>query len=130
LYLFIASLVEAGGAGELYADSVTKADSYLNKAIEYINMNYSRQISVADVANHVGLNRSYIGSLFKNRLGTSIQEYLINLRIGKASLLLKDPKLSIGDISRSVGYDDPLHFSKAFRKTRQMSPRDYRKSMF
>jgi transcriptional regulator GlxA family with amidase domain len=62
-------------------------------------------------------------------LKTSPQEYLINFRIEKACELMQANLLSIGDIARSVGYDDPLTFSKVFRKLKGVSPSKFRSSI-
>ncbi|MCZ8522538.1 MULTISPECIES: helix-turn-helix transcriptional regulator [Paenibacillus] len=83
-------------------------------------------ISVTDIAEFVGLNRSYLCSLFKDHSHSSIQSYLVHYRMQKACELMKQRELSIGDISRSVGYEDPLLFSKMFRKQRGESPKQYR----
>jgi YesN/AraC family two-component response regulator len=90
-------------------------------------MNYYRKMSIAEIAHHLGLDRSYLGSLFKEQLDTSLQDFLINYRLDKACELMKNEALAIGDISRSVGYDDPLQFSKLFRRNKSIPPREYRK---
>jgi AraC-like DNA-binding protein len=128
LYLFLSQLMEANGKDRFTDQSGDRKDVYIKKAIEYIEMNYSRDMSISDVAHHVGLDRSYLGSIFKEQLDSSMQEFLVGYRINKACELMKNDSLSIGDISRSVGYDDQLLFSKIFRKNKSMSPREYRKS--
>jgi YesN/AraC family two-component response regulator len=90
-------------------------------------MNYSRKMTISELARSIGLDRSYLGSIFKEQLSTSLQNYLKNYRMDKACELMKNETLSIGDISRSVGYDDPLLFSKLFRKCKGVSPREYRR---
>ena len=84
-------------------------------------------ISVEDIASTCGLNRSYFGKIFKNAVGKSPQEFLLNYRMIKACELLKLTQLSIGDISSAVGYDNQLHFSRAFKNIYGISPRDWRK---
>lgn len=73
-----------------------------------------------------GINRSYFGKVFKEALGKTPQEFLINYRMAKAAELLKLTKLSIGDISNAVGYENQLHFSRAFKSIYGKSPRDWR----
>lgn len=125
LYEFLSQLVEALPARLL--ESSPQKEGYVKKALEYIRMNYSRKISVSEIAGSTGIDRSYLYSLFIEYLGISPREYLIGYRMEKACELMKAPALSIGDVSRSVGYDDPLTFSKAFKKFCGKSPRDYRK---
>jgi len=95
--------------------------------IRFIETNYASKISVSDIARSIGLNRSYLNSLFKRQMNTSIQTYLMRFRIERACELMTNRLLTIGDIARSVGYDDPLLFSKVFRKLKGMSPREYRR---
>ena len=80
------------------------------------------------MAHYIGLDRKYISKLFKDSVGVTIQDYLVNYRMNKAKEMMKERTLSIGDISRSVGYDNPLIFSKMFKKTNGVSPSDYRRS--
>lgn len=124
LYEFLSQLVES--AGSSLSDRNTTREEYVKKALEYITMNYSRKISISEISRNVGLDRSYLYSLFNAYVNTSPQEYLISFRMEKACELMRIPSLTIGDIARSVGYDDPLMFSKAFKKVKGQSPRGYR----
>ena len=125
LYLFIGNLIE----NNKYMDkenSNTQADEYINISIDFINNNYSNNIKVNDIANYVGLNRSYFSNLFTKKMGISPQEYLLSLKMGKACNLLTNLQLSIGDVARKVGYEDQLTFSKIFKKSKGLSPKLYR----
>lgn len=124
LYEFLSQLVETAGTS-LTEKNNTK-EEYVKKALEYVRMNYSRHISVAEIAHNVGLDRSYLYSLFNEFINASPQEYLIHFRMEKACELMRTASLTIGSIARSVGYDDPLMFSKAFKKVKGLSPRDFR----
>jgi len=129
LYLFLSYLIEKNKECNLYEDKTSRKKEYVNKAIAYIEMNFSRKISIESLANRIGLDRSYLGSLFKEQLNVSIQDFITNYKMVKACELLKEEALSISDVARSVGYRDPLLFSKTFRKNIGVSPRDYRKSL-
>lgn len=129
LHLFLSQLMEVNGKSNFPDDSESRKEAYVKKAVEYIEMNYSRNLRIADMASYIGLDRSYLGSIFKEFLNTSPQEYLINIRIEKACELMPNNNLSIGDISRSVGYEDPLLFSKMFKKVKKLSPRGFRKGL-
>lgn len=126
LYLFLSQLIEVAPGDAALETSTNRKEQYVKQVCAYIEMNYSRKISVQEIAHHVGLDRSYLGTLFKEHLNTSIQEYLIHFRINRACELMKNDVLSIGDISRSVGYEDPLLFSKIFKKVKGSPPRHYR----
>ena len=125
LYFFLGTLVENNNSNnQMNSNSLTS--DYINQSIEYINNNYSSNIKITDIANHVGLNRSYFSNLFTKTLGISPQEYLLSFRIEKACNLLANLQLSIGEISRQVGYVDQLTFSKIFKKVKGLSPKLYR----
>jgi AraC-like DNA-binding protein len=126
VYELMAILVESG-PGDQRDDGRSQRESYTEEVIRFIETNYASKISVSDIARSIGLNRSYLNSLFKRQMNTSIQTYLMRFRIERACELMTNRLLTIGDIARSVGYDDPLLFSKVFRKLKGMSPREYRR---
>jgi AraC-like DNA-binding protein len=128
LYLFLSQLIEQRGMDRPSDRTDTRKEVYVQKAVAYIGMNYSRKMSISELSRHIGLDRSYLGSLFKEYLGVSPQDYLIHFRMNKACELIKSDNLTIGDISRSVGYDDQLLFSKLFKKHLGVPPREYRKN--
>jgi AraC-like DNA-binding protein len=127
LCILLSELIEQSSSESLSDLTISRKEIYIKKAIEYIEMNYSRKVRIRELARHLGLDRSYLGSIFKGQLNTTLQEFLLNFRMDKACELMKNETLSIGDISRSVGYDDPLLFSKLFKKNKGLSPREYRK---
>lgn len=101
-------------------------DFYVHEAISFIEQNFQNNISVEDIADNCGLNRSYFGKIFKEAIGRTPQEFLLSYRMTKAAELLKLTRLSIGDISKAVGYDNQLHFSRAFKNIYSISPREWR----
>ncbi|WP_077849285.1 AraC family transcriptional regulator [Clostridium puniceum] len=129
LYLFLATIIDEAVLDLSYKESKINKNMYVNKAIDFIQINYSRKIRVSELAKSIALDRKYISKLFKDIVGVTIQDYLISFRMNKAKEMMKDRQLSIGDISRSVGYDSPLIFSKAFKKINGLSPSKYRNSI-
>ena len=103
-----------------------KQINYVEEALTYLESNYTNNISVQSLADSIGLNRSYLHRLFKSATGSSVQEYLLDLRIRKACTLLKSTVLPIAIISLSVGYEDTLYFSRLFKKKKGASPSRYR----
>lgn len=108
---------------------VISQQSYVNEAILFIQMNFSRPITVQEIAAHLCINRSYFYTLFKNELGQSPKEYLTTYRLNKACELMTTHDLTLSQIARSVGYEDPLLFSKTFKKEYGVSPKYYRAEM-
>jgi AraC-like DNA-binding protein len=101
-------------------------DFYIQEAVTYIEQNYQRDLTVEEIADVCKLNRSYFSKLFKEHMGCPPQEFLIRLRLSKASELMRSTNSSIGDISAACGYPNQLHFSRAFKKRYGMSPREWR----
>lgn len=100
---------------------------YVRKALEYIQNNYHYGIRVADIADYVGVSRGYLHTLFTNNLNRSPQEYLMNYRISRAQQLLEITDLSVEGVAQSCGYEDPLVFSKLFKKKIGKTPTVYRR---
>lgn len=128
LYMFVSELIKNAVSERGYSPNIDLQDVYILQALDFIKMNYSRKINITMIAQSLGLNRSYFSVLFKKKLKISPQDYLLCFRVERACELLKNPILSIGDVARSVGYDDPLAFSKMFKKTKGLSPSEYRKN--
>ena len=127
LYEFLSELIESA-PGIVKTNGRKRSESYVQKAMEYIALNYSQNLTVSQLARHLGLDRSYLCSLFKQIVKSSPQDFIIRFRIEKSRELMRDPRLSISDIARSVGYEHPLAFSKAFRREVGMAPSHYRKA--
>ncbi|URN96588.1 MAG: AraC family transcriptional regulator [Candidatus Pristimantibacillus lignocellulolyticus] len=126
LYLWLSILVECRGSQLSLKLREHSKEHYIAQVVHFIEMNYANKISVQSIASFIGLQRSYLSSLFKEVMNSSLQEYLITFRMRKACELLSNVELTIGDIARSVGYEDPLLFSKMFKKTMKYSPSQYR----
>ncbi|CUO20835.1 AraC family transcriptional regulator [Clostridium perfringens] len=124
LYSLLYALIEEFPKPFEYKDK--ELHTYIQDALNFINSNYMHSITVQEIADYVNLSRSYLYKMFIKNLGISPQRYLINLRMYKATLLLKGTKLPIGEVANSVGYSDSLLFSKTFSKHFSMSPLNYR----
>ncbi len=128
LYLFLATLIDEAVLNLSNEKFNTNKNVYVNKVIDFIQVNYSHQIRISELARYIGLDRKYISKIFKDIVGVTIQEYLISFRINKAKEMMNDRQLSIGDIARSVGYENPLIFSRMFKKINKVSPSEHRKN--
>lgn len=104
----------------------SQSSIHVSHAIEYIEYSYQNGINVADIADYTGISRTYLNRVFQKELGISVQHFLINYCLHKAANLLLNTDLTICEIARSVGYDDPLAFSKAFKRKFEFSPKNYR----
>ena len=125
LYLFLDYLTQSAKSTNLIKSS-KMSDYYIKEAINYIEQNFQNDITMEDIAAVCGINRSYIGKIFRNSIGRSPQEFLMNYRMVKATELLKLTSLSIAEIGSAVGYENQLHFSRAFKTIYGISPREWR----
>ena len=100
----------------------------INNAIHYIQDNLSKPgLNVNDVARHVYLSPGYFSLIFKRQTGETFSDYLIHLRINKASELIRQSTLRFFEISTLVGYENVSHFNVIFKKYTGFTPSQYRK---
>lgn len=95
----------------------------------FIEANYALDLSVAQIAEEVYLSPTYVSLLYKQETGETLFEYLTKVRIEKAKVLLQDPRNKFYEISGAVGYSDPSHFSKLFKKITGLTPSAYREQL-
>lgn len=100
---------------------------YIDKAVRYINENYSSDLRVEGIASVLGIDRMYLRNLFVEHVGMPTMEFIMNVRMTKAKELLADSSLSVSAVAASVGYRDVLAFSKAFKKHVGTAPTAFRK---
>ena len=101
----------------------------MQKAIQYIQENYMKDLNMAVVSNEVSMNYSLFSSAFKNYTGTNFVGYVRDLRISEAKRLLSETGLKVNEIAARVGYDNEKHFMKSFKAIVGVSPSEYRKNV-
>ena len=104
-------------------------DNEMDMAAQYFSDNYSSEINIEKYAQSRGMSISWFIRNFKKYTGTTPMQYIVAARISNAQLLLETTQYSIAEISRIVGYDNPLYFSRLFHKQKGFSPSAYRKKM-
>ena len=100
---------------------------YVRAAVAFIQKNYANNIKVQNIADHVGISRTYLSTLFQNILQVSPNEYLANFRLTRGQEQLTITDFPVSTIAGMCGYRDPLVFSKAFKQMTGMTPTQYRK---
>ena len=103
-----------------------EASSIIDRAKEYINENFRRDISLDDVSREVDISPYYFSKLFKQETGKNFIEHLTEIRLKNARELLQDSQLSIKEICAQSGYSDPNYFSRIFKKHTGKSPLEYK----
>ena len=101
--------------------------NYVDLAINYMNLNYAKNISIELLSRIVGVDRTYFYRLFKESTKISPKEYLSNLRIEKAKMLLCNSNMNIKEIALSVGFSNYLSFERVFKEKSGVNPTIYRK---
>ncbi len=111
-----------------YSERYTPAEkNHVQNAIAYIEYNYGRGIGVTDIANHLGLDRSYFYKIFKKETGLSPNEYLTGYRIKRAKALIS-MGVDFKTVAKSIGLKDIYHFSKIFKKVSGITPSKWRQT--
>lgn len=102
-------------------------DHEMELAMQYFNENYNVEISIEDYAASRGMSVSWFIRNFKQYTSTTPMQYIVSLRITNAQMLLETTSYNVTEIGNIVGYDNPLYFSRIFKKCKGVSPSEYRK---
>lgn len=104
-------------------------DIYVSKSITFMHHNYDRSIQVKDIAEAVNLHHGYLHRLFRSQTGQSLTEYLTELRLAKAKMLLSQTDVPIQDICDYIGVGSREYFHALFKKHMNLTPVQYRTQM-
>lgn len=102
----------------------------LLRALEFMEQNLPRQITLEEIATKSGVAKHYLVKLFKTRMEETPVRFLWNLRIQKGAELLRSSGLNVAEISDATGFQSPFHFSRLFKKTQGLSPKQFREKMW
>ena len=121
--------MEAEGSGTAPALPERKKgdkSKYVLQAMDYIGQHYGDQnISVGEIAQHLGLSESHLSHLFRKETDYTLLNYLPRYRIHKAMELLRDCRTKVYEVAERVGYRDITYFSATFKKVTGMSPSEF-----
>lgn len=109
--------------------SFQSEDEFIQKVKLYIANHYDENLSLENLAEKVHLSPSYLSRLFKKETSENLSNYVQNLRIEEAKILLQTTKLKAYEVGERVGIPDPVYFSKLFKKVTGKKPKDYRMSL-
>ncbi|WP_310259052.1 helix-turn-helix transcriptional regulator [Fictibacillus barbaricus] len=107
-------------------DSLTNHQQIMEKAIHYIQHNYTSEITLQKIADYTFISKNYFSILFKKYMNQNFLDYVISLRIKKAKELLSTTSLKVYEVAHKSGFNDVKYFSKLFKKLIGSSPIEYR----
>lgn len=99
---------------------------YVTQALQYIDAHYQEELSIHDIAEHIGVSNDYFSRQFKQVTGIAPVEYLRRYRFARAMELLAGG-MSVTDVSHQVGFRNLCHFSREFKNQLGVTPSQYRK---
>jgi len=107
----------------------TVKDKQIEMIKAYIDEHY-QNVKLEDISKYVYMNPSYLSQFFKSKTGINFTDYLIEVKMKKAAMLLKDVSLRTYDISEMVGYTNAKNFARSFKNYYNMTPTEYRNKHF
>lgn len=110
--------------------STSSYDDRIRRAMDYLERNIARKVTIADIAGAVGLSESRLSHLFREQSGSTPQQFLEGLRMQRAAELLQRTGFSIKQIADTVGYDSQFYFSQRFKAWIKQSPSSFRAATF
>jgi two-component system response regulator YesN len=97
-------------------------DYRINKAARIITLNYSNKLTVKNIARQVHLNKYYFGRLFKQEMGMTVNQYIIQIRVRNAESMLQTGNYKVQEVAEHCGFSDVIHFYKLFMALRGFPP--------
>lgn len=101
-------------------------DQRIRRVIDLMQANIARSLKVDELAREANLSSSHLAAVFKKRTGFTVLDFFIRLKIQRACFLLDTTDQSVKAIAADLGFDDPLYFSRCFRRVHDSSPTQYR----
>ena len=126
LYLIVFSYLDIDTAKPNNTESNDQIE--FSKISEYLNEHIEEQITLETLTKEFSINRNKLNELFMEQSSMTCMNYLLNLRIDLAKILLTKTELQISEISSRVGYPDSNYFTKVFKKSTGKTPSQYRNS--
>ncbi len=110
------------------AETDTEATNPISQAEEYIKKNFTKDLTLEEVAKYLNLNASYFSRIFKQKIGKSFRDYVIALRIEKAQELLSVGTYKVYEVCSMCGYKNSKYFASQFKAVTNMTPKEFSKN--
>ncbi|MBO4346640.1 MAG: helix-turn-helix transcriptional regulator [Lachnospiraceae bacterium] len=112
------------------ADASSSDDEIYSRIVEYLSEHLSENITLERVTGDFNINRNKLNELFLSKTSRTCLNYLAELRLDMAKIILSKTQIPIGEVSERVGYPDQNYFTKVFKKQVDMTPSQYRKKEY
>ena len=99
----------------------------LQEIKDFLDLHYTEKINLEDLSEKFYINKFYLTRIFREQFGTTVNSYVLQLKITHAKQLLRFSDQTIEEIARACGITDPNYFSRIFRKIEGMTPGKYRR---
>jgi two-component system response regulator YesN len=138
---FFQKVLQFTNTAELYLWSKNMLDTFMEcvseskdqknlqavqKAADYIKANSDKKITIDEIAQIVYLSPCYLSRIFKQNLGCTLMEYLTQIRVENAKMMLRNPKYNITQVAEESGFEDPGYFTRVFKKIEGITPSRYK----
>lgn len=104
-------------------------DKLVYRIGKYVVVHVDEKLTLESVAKGVFLNPSYVSHIFKKVTGMNFTDYMAEVKVDRAKVLLRDSKMKIYDVAATVGYSNSEYFAKTFRKKTGYAPVAYQKML-
>lgn len=112
---------------EKEVDMTSEKRKDLRQIREYLEENFDKKIQLDDIAEKYNISKYYLSHIFNEQYGTSVNNYLISLRITKAKQFLRFTNMTTTEVANRLGYEDVNYFIRLFKKIENVTPGEYRK---
>jgi AraC-like DNA-binding protein len=123
LYHFIATFLYPD---KQFVEKKQVVGNIIEETISFMRSRLAKNLSVEEIAAQHKLSASYFSTIFRKATGMPPIDYFIHLKIQKACQLLYQGGLKVKEVAEAIGYDDPYHFSRLFKKHMNSSPEQYK----
>ncbi|WP_312641148.1 AraC family transcriptional regulator [Hydrogenoanaerobacterium sp.] len=105
------------------------AGSLVERTKKHVGKNYEKDISLCDIADKMKVHKGYLSRIFKEQTGKNLMQYIVEKKIERAKVLLKDTPMKLGDIAKNLGFTTPQYFCIVFKKNAGLTPQEYRSTV-
>lgn len=102
------------------------SNPHVREAVSYISLHFAEDFTIGELASKLHLNNNYFSKLFKQELGVTPMQWIQALRFSRAEYMLRHSDASVAEIAQTVGFQDSLYFSRAFKAHTGFSPSIFR----